>query len=258
MHRPSVQAAIALVLVVLPFGTLAQTPPGSPPHADDALPFGQWTIVNHQVDESALVWSRCRGRNGASGRWVATRPAEVVHPTYVVQQEPLMKNRASWAANVGTLVECIADDGSPGMPDPAVPPTTVLPRGTTIAYGTAVSVQYADPERHTARHYGFGLHDNETAFDDGSGPVIVTAGRIAVFARSSTLSVGGPSNVDITIRRPGSPAAATPTTCTVELYNGQEPAERNVVATESKSCTALLPADRDRLIRNARTQLGSL
>lgn len=258
MHRPLIRTGLAFALVVTPFGALAQTaPPASPPHADDALPFGQWTIVNRQVDESAIIWSRCRGRNGETGRWIAAHPAEVVHPTYVVQPEPLMKNVAAYGAKLGGLVECVADDGSPGTPDPAVPPTAVLPRGTTIEYGNPVGVEYFDTEHRVMRHYAFGLRDGETAFDDGSGPVIVTAGRIAVFPRSYTLSMHGSSSMNFAIRRPGSPAAATPTTCSVVLMNGQDPADRKVVATETKGCTALSLPDRERLIRDARTQLAS-
>lgn len=256
MHRYLIQAA-ALAMAMVPVGAPAQTAPtAAAAHDDDALPFGLWTIVNRQVDESALVWSRCRGRDGSPGRWIATRPREVVHPTYVVQQEPLLKHPTSPAAKLGSLVECVSDDGSPGTPDPAVPSTSVLPAGTTIDYSTMVMVEHVGPDR-GGRHYGFSLRDGESAFDDGSGPVVVTASQIALFPRSDTLSIGGPANVGLEFRRPGSPVHAAPAECKVNFYTGEEPQRRKTLAAESKPCTALTRADRDRLIRDARTQMAS-
>jgi hypothetical protein len=252
MNRRVSGCALAVALVVIPFAALAKT---APAHPDGALPFGRWTIVNGQVDESAIVWSRCRAANGQAGRWVATHPAEVVHPTYVVQREPLLGTPSSPAAKLGTLVECVGEDGAPGVPEPAVPATAVLERGTTLVYAPTVGVHQTDE---TARHVHaseFGLHEGETAFDDGSGPVVVTASRIAVFPQTSTLVMMGSSGGLMTIHRPSEPVPAAPTSCRVVAFDNH--GASHDVGAEAGSCTALSNAERQRVVRQARAKLAA-
>ena len=252
MDRRVTRYALAASLVLTPLAAVAQT---APAHPDGALPFGRWTIVNGQVDESAIVWSQCRAANGQAGRWVATRPAEVVHPTYVVQREPLLATPSSPAAKLGVLVECVGEDGAPGVPEPAVPATAVLPRGTTLVYGSSVRVHQMDVAPPRAHAVEFALHDGESASDDGIGPVVVTANRIAVFSQASTLLVGG-SNTNMSIYRPGAPVPPAPTSCRVLAYDRNSKAHE--VGSEAVSCIKLTNEERQRLVRDARAQLATV
>jgi hypothetical protein len=252
MNRRVTRYALAASLVLTPLAALAQTVPA---HPDGALPFGPWTMVNGQSDESAIVWSRCRAPNGGAGRWIATHPAEVVHPTYVVQREPLQAMPDSAAAKLGALVECVGEDGAPGVADPAVPATSVLPRGTTLVYGSSVRVHQMDvapPRSHTI---AFALHDGESASNDGAGPVVVTANRIAIFSQASTLLVGGSNFGSLSIYRPGAPVPAPPTSCRVFAYdrNGTP----HEAGSEAGSCIKLTNEERQRLVRDARAQLAT-
>jgi hypothetical protein len=249
MNRLATRYALAASLVLTPLAALAQT---APAHPNGALPFGTWTIVNGQVDESSIVWSRCRAANGGSGRWIATRPAEVVHPTYVVQQGSLPRPPDSAAP--GALVECVGEDGALGAPDPAVPATAVLPRGTTLVYGSSVRVHQTDIAPSRAHGFVFALHDGETASDDGSGPVVVTENRIAVFSRVATLIVGG-SNGSLSIYRPGAPVPAASTSCRVFAYDRNSTPHE--VGAEAGTCTALSNDERQRVVRDARAQLAA-
>ncbi|MDQ6943275.1 MAG: hypothetical protein M3169_12280 [Candidatus Eremiobacteraeota bacterium] len=253
MPRYLAQCALTAALVFAPLAALAQTP-AAPPAPPESLPFGKWTIVNGQVDESGIVWSRCRGANGQTGRWISVHPAEVVHPTYVIELEPLMRTPTAPAAKLGNFVECVGDDGAPGMPDPALPATAILPRGTTRDFGIAVTVKFEDAAARFTQHHMFALRDGETAFDDGTGPVIVTASRIAVFPNFFTLSVGGPANGSVNINRPGSARSAAPTSCSVAVYEGRN--AHRVVATENQPCTALSRTELQRVVHDARTQLA--
>jgi|GEM_PF-6409701 len=248
MNRRVSRYALAVALVVTPLAALAQT---APAHPDGALPFGTWTIANGRVDESGIVWSQCRSANGQAGRWIATRPAEVVHPTYMVERSSLQGT----AARLSPLVECVGQDGAPGVADPAVPAKSVLPRGTMLVYGATVRVHQTDEAARRARSTAFGLHEGETAFDDGGGPVIVTANRIAVFPQASTLFAGGADNVMMSIYRPGAPVPPAPTSCRVVVYDGHG-APRDVGA-EAGTCTALSYEERQRVVRDARAQLAS-
>jgi hypothetical protein len=181
-------------------------------------------------------------------------PAEVVHPTFYFQQEPLMRTLTAPAAKLGNFVECVGEDGAPGTPDPALPATAILPRGTTLDFGIAVTVKFEDTVARFAQDHLFALRDGETAFDDGSGPVIVTARSIAVFPNFFTLSVGGPANGSVSINRPGSARSAAPTSCSVAVYEGRN--THRVVATENQPCTALSHAELQRVVHDARTQLA--
>ncbi|HWT04312.1 MAG TPA: hypothetical protein VN224_01015 [Xanthomonadales bacterium] len=251
MNRRFTRCALAASLVLTPLAASAQTPAT---HPDGALPFGQWTIVNGQVDESAIVWSRCRSANGQTGRWIATHPAEVVHPTYVIQQGSVPRTPDSAAVKLGALVECVGEDGGPGAPDPAVPATAVLPRGTTLVYGSSVRVHQTDIAPPRAHGFSFALHDGETASDDGSGPVIVTANRIAVFSRAATLLVGGSNTGSLSIYRPGAPVPPAPTSCRVIAYDRNSTPHE--VGAEAGTCTALPNEERQRVVRDARAQLA--
>jgi hypothetical protein len=254
MARFLAQSALVAALSFAPFGALAQTP-AAPPAFPEALPFGQSTSVNGQVDDSGIVWSHCRGANGQPGRWISVRPAEVVHPTFVFQQQALLRTPADPVVKLGNFVECVGEDGAPGTPVPALPATAIIPRGTTLDFGTSVSVKFEDTVARFAQSHVFGLRDGETAFDDGSGPVVVTSSRIAVFPKFFTLSVGGPGNVNVRINRPGSARPAAPTSCSVAVYEGRN--EHRVVATENQPCTALSRAELQRVVRDARTQLAT-
>ena len=253
MPRHLAQCALTAALLFAPLGALAQTP-APPPALPESLPFGRSTIVNGQVDESGIVWSRCRGANGQTGRWISVHPAEVVHPTYSFQQEPLMRTLSVRAAKLGSFVECVGEDGTPGTPDPAVPATAILPRGTTLDFGIAVTVKFEDTAARFVQNILFALRDGDTAFDDGSGPVIVAASRIAVFPNFYTLSVGGAATGSVNINRPGSAPSATPTSCSVTVYEGRN--AHRVVATENQPCTALSRAELQRVVHDARTQLA--
>jgi hypothetical protein len=254
MNRRVTRYALAASLVLTPLAALAQTP-AAPPALPEALPFGQSTSVNGQVDDAGIVWSHCRGANGQPGRWISVHPAEVVHPTFVFQQQALVRTPADPVVRLGNVVECVGEDGAPGTPDPALPATAILPRGTTLDFGTSVSVKFEDTAARFAQSHVFGLRDGETAFDDGSGPVVVTASRIAVFPKFFTLSVGGHGNGNVRINRPGSARPAAPTSCSVAVYEGRN--EHRVVATENQPCTALSRADLQRVVRDARTQLAA-
>ncbi len=254
MARFLAQSALVAALAFAPFGALAQTPP-APPALPEALPFGQSTIANGQVDESGIVWSQCRGANGRPGRWISVHPVEVVHPTFVFQQQALVRTPADPVVKLGNLVECVGADGAPGTPVPALPATAILPRGTSLDFGTSVSVKFEDTAARFVQSHVFGLRDGETAFDDGSGPVVVTASRIAVFPKFFTLSVGGPGNVNYSINRPGNARPAAPTSCSVAVYEGRRN-EHRVVATENQPCTALSRAELQRVVHDARTQLA--
>ena len=250
MNRLLTRYALAASLVLTPLAAVAQT---APAHPDGALPFGRWAIVNGQIDESAIVWSQCRAANGQAGRWIATHPAEVVHPTYIVQREPLPPN--SPAAKLGPLVECVGDDGAPGVAEPAVPAVAALPRGTTLVYAPMVGVHQTDEAARHAHASEFGLREGETAFDDGSGPVVVTASRIAVFPQTSTLVMVGSSGGLMTIHRPGEPVPAAPTSCRVVAFDNH--GASHDVGVEAGSCTALSNAERQRVVRDARAKLAS-
>jgi hypothetical protein len=234
MPRYLAQCALTAALAFAPLGALAQTPV-APSALPESLPFGRWTIVSGQVDESGIVWSRCRGANGQPGRWISVHPAEVVHPTFYFEREPLNRTLTAPASKLGNFVECVGEDGAPGTPDPALPATSILPRGTTLDFGTSVSVKYEDTAARFAQTNMFALRDGETAFDDGSGPVIVTARHIAVFPNFYTLSVGGPANGSVEINRPGSARQAAPTSCSVAVYERRN--AHRVVATENQPCT---------------------
>ena len=255
MARFLAQSALVATLAFAPFGALAQTP-AAPPALPEALPFGPSTIVNGHVDESAIVWSHCRGANGQSGRWISVRPAEVVHPTFVFQQQALVRTPADPLVKLGNIVECVGADGAPGTPEPALPATAILPRGTSLDFGASVSVKFEDVVARFAQSHVFGLRDGETAFDDGSGPVVVTSSRIAVFPKFFTLSVGGPGDGNARISRPGSAPPAAPTSCGVTVFEPRN--SPRVVATENQPCTALSRAEVQRVVRDARTQLADV
>ena len=92
------------------------------------------------------------------------------------------------------------------------------------------------------------------AFDDGGGPVVVTASRIAVFPQASTLVVSSSGGI-MSIYRPGAPVPAAPTSCRVVVYDRH--GASHDVGTEAGSCTALSNAERQRVVREARAKLAS-
>ena len=82
----------------------------------------------------------------------------------------------------------------------------------------------------------FALHDAETASDDGSGPVMVTANRIAVFSRAATLFVSSRlRHFVVRPRRRAGPGGTGVLPC----YRVRPQRQSHEVGAEAGSCTAL-------------------
>jgi hypothetical protein len=122
-------------------------------------------------------------------------------------------------------------------------------------YGSIVRVHQMDVAPPRSHAMAFALHDGESASDDGIGPVVVTANRIAVFSQASTLLVGG-SNTNMSIYRPGAPVPPAPTSCRVFAYDRNSKAHE--VGSEAGSCIKLSNEERQRLVRAARAQLATV
>lgn len=228
-------------LLVSPSLAAGQTPP---PHAQDALPFGRWTIVNRQLDVSSIVWSRCRAADGGPGRWVSVQPFEVVQPTYTVAKVP----GAPVAPAVPSLVECLGDDGRAGHPAPAPPPASLLPAGSTITYRSSVQIEHEDTAAHLSHTYGFSVGNEASAYDELAGPVVVLRNEIDIFPSSFRLVANGGSA--LTIHRPGQPNVQPTPHCTVRSFD--EGGRRTVTAERDTACDALTANERDGLIAEAR------
>ena len=243
------------VLIVLcgPAGAFAQAAAPSPspsPLPAGTLPFGRIKFGPSGIDRSGIVWSQCRGADGQAGRWIPVESAEVVHPTYIIERIALPRTAAEFS-RPGTFYECIGADGNPGTPDPALPATSTLPVGTKLVWESGVTIRRAGETDKDGLQVMYA--SGGRAFTDEVGPVVVSGDRITVYSRVYAID---PTRYGrkVSIVRPGSPAPAAPTSCTVVVH-GPSGHERTV-ETLPKPCTALTNEEQTRAVAEARATMN--